>query len=142
MIRQNRNKIDAFRKLNGDWATHPLELETMITEFYKSLFKEERVGNHTAQTYNGFPRLLENLSQLLTQSFSNGEIKKTFFDMAPFKARVLTTSMLDSTRTLGSMWGSPNVNLPWTSLRRVPSWKDPMTLLVLIPKIKHPEQVS
>ena len=89
----------------------------MAHEYFQNLFKEEYTSNTMLPTHNDFPKILGEQQQLLQRPFSKEEVKKTLFNMAPFLCEFV-------------------LNFLETGL--LPKGEND-TLLVLIPKVKHPD---
>ena len=86
MVRKHRNRIELLKISTGDWISDSLSLEQMVQEYYYNLFHEEDVGEPRSTIPNGFVTLSEDKQHILRKPFTEEEIKRALFDMAPFKA--------------------------------------------------------
>ena len=115
----------------------------MAQEHFQHLFKEEYTSNTVLPIHNGFPEILGEQQQLLQRPFSKEEVKATIFDMALFKALgndgFHASFYQKSWNIVGDSLCGFVLNFLETSL--LPKGANE-TLLVLIPKVKHPNMIS
>ena len=115
----------------------------MTQEYFQNLFKEEYTSNTVLPTHNDLLEILGEQQQLLQRPFSKEEVKTMLFDMEPFKALGndgLHAGFYQKAWTIvGDSLCVFVLNFLETGL--LPEGAND-TLLVLIPKVKHPDMIS
>ena len=86
MVRNKRNKIESLKYATGEWVTEPARLEKMVSDFYMNLFREENTNQTSVHTRQGNTTISEKHREFLNRPVTHEEIKKTVFEMSPFKA--------------------------------------------------------
>ena len=125
-IRKNKNKIHTLKSTNGQGVTEPKELEDMVQDFYKGLFREDTQCTSSETLCIIHPKLTDKQRRMLELPFSKEDIKRALFDIAPFKAQGKMDCMRASTNTCETLWEFPFTGLPISSSFHVNSWKVPI----------------
>ena len=117
-------------------------LEDLVHKFYMSLFDEDANVPQRPKLLNGFSPISNQLSLMLTNHFSE-EVKRAIFDMTPFKASGIDGFQAGFYQHSWDVVGSTLCNFVLDFLYTgLLSDNANDTILVLIPKSPHPEQIS
>ena len=142
-IRQSRKKIDSLKNERGEWISEPEKLEEVIQNYFQSLFKKEASSQPGSTIPNGFPKLRDDHRRMLMQSITRDEIRDALFDIKPFKS-----SGKDGFHSgfYQKTWDivSPSICdivLQFLNTRVLLNGLNE-TILTLIPKVLHPENIS
>lgn len=142
IARRKRNRIEMLKDANGDWISDDERLKDMAVEFYEDLYRDDHMANHV-ELNNLFPSLDETSIRDIHLDLQDWEIKSALFSMGPLKA-----PGVDGLHALffQSQWdtvGNDVCNLVRRAFLDPTSIKDiNQTLLVLIPKVDHPESLK
>lgn len=137
------NKIKGLENENGQWVKEKHALEGVVDSYFRELFHSTRPyeGDMEAVLQEVAPRLSEEDAHLLSQPFTDIEVKEAISSMSPLKS-----PSLDGYRALfyQKYWhiiGSSVIScvLNFLSNRVLPSELN-YTYIVLIPKVKHPKK--
>ena len=143
IIKNKRKKITWLKTENEEQLTENTLLEGMAQEYFQNLFKEEYTSNIVLPTHNGFLEILGEQQQLLQTPFYKEEVKTLLFDMAPFKAPrndgLHAGFYQKAWNIVGDSLCEFVLNFLETGL--LPEEAND-TLMVLIPKVKHPYMIS
>ena len=142
-IRQSMKKIDSLKNERGDWISEPEMFEEVIQNYFQALFKKEASSEPDSTILNVFPRLRDDHRIMLMQSITRDEIRDALFNMNPFKSLgkdgfhagfyqktwdIVSPSMCD-------------LVLKFLNTGVLPDGLSE-TILTLIPKVLHPENIS
>lgn len=71
---------------NEEWIYDDLELQNLVLNFFKELYKSAYLGNVLFPTFSTFPNIKERDRSLIQSPVSIDEIKKALSSMKNFKA--------------------------------------------------------
>lgn len=75
VVRRNRNKILGLKNNDEEWIQDKRQIETLIQEYYKSLYSR-KVGRETAETETGhFPRIEDEQWIVMNRKVTREEVK-------------------------------------------------------------------
>jgi hypothetical protein len=132
-----------LRKHDGTYESSQRELESMAINFYTSLFTTQEILDPTLVTKYVPKKVTEKMNEKLCQPYTDMEIEKTLFMMHPSKSPgpddftagfyikhwdILKNDVCSAIRSFLEGGEIPEVVNT--------------TVLVLIPKIKHPQELS
>ena len=121
----------------------PDSLKLLVQQFFQNLFQQEFNDNQPSQLPNGFLRLEDNYLQLLQRPFCQEEIKTALFDKAPLKSPRDDSFHASFYQNTWDITGTTLTRFVFDFLDSgmLPAGVND-TLLVLIPKVQHPELIS
>ena len=115
----------------------------MIQFFFQNLFKKEGRSETPVQTPNSFLTLAEDLRQVIHRLFTDVEVKKTLFDMAPYKSPGNDGFHAGFFQKTWAVVGESLCNFVLKFLQTGCLPEDSNdTLLVLVPEVKYPESIT
>lgn len=141
--RRKRKRIEAIKKDNGDWTYDVSEIKTLALNFFHSLFMEEGGTGRLEDCSVTYPTIKESDLQMLGAHLSDEEIKGAIGSMGALKS-----PGPDGLNALffQSQWSHVGESV-CSFLKEVCEDHDKVksmngTLLVLIPKVDHPESIK
>lgn len=142
-IRRRQNRVRALKDRNGDWVEEEAEVESMVNDFYKTLFQEEQVDRPWASTHHSWPEITQDEWAMLGKEVSNEEIKQAMFSIGGLKA--------PGRDGYPAIFFQKNWEIVREEVRKAikDMWTMPdkiqelnQTLITLIPKVDSPEKVN
>lgn len=86
MVQRNQGRIEALKNENDSWVQEPNMMKNMIRNYYDDLFKKDASCDINSVPKGEFAKLQSEDWREMNKPFSEEEIKRTVFDMAPFKS--------------------------------------------------------
>ncbi|XP_028754420.1 uncharacterized protein LOC114713907 [Neltuma alba] len=86
VVRRQQNLIVKLKDNLDNWIEKEDEIESLIADFYSSLFTSSPQGHFDTVIYYIQPRISDFQNQLLTQPISKIEVKEATFQLGAFKA--------------------------------------------------------
>ncbi|MCH86446.1 hypothetical protein A2U01_0007303, partial [Trifolium medium] len=141
--RRRRNNIVMLKNDQGDWIEDNIQLQELVNNYYKQLFKLNVQDTRWQQTMITFPELNSEEIENLGSEITNDEVKGAVFEMSPWKSPgpdgFPAGFYQQSWDTVGptvcdfvkEVWKSPSIIATVNQ-----------TDICLIPKVDHPEVVS
>ncbi|GLT57157.1 hypothetical protein SLA2020_301450 [Shorea laevis] len=145
MKHRSHNRIHGLKNPRGEWITNPMELNTLVTNYFSTLF-----SSSTAHSYHDSYTLIHSItsqpldpSDSLVMLPSLPEIRKAVWSMKAFKA-----PGPDGTHPFfyQKMWHSVKDTI-LTDVKQIfetstipPEWNE--CLITLIPKVTSPETIN
>jgi hypothetical protein len=141
--RRRYNNVIMLRNDFGEWVEDPVQLQSMVNNFYYDLFSKSNERWEWKQTDVTFPILDRETFDMLGMPIEDQEVKKALFSMSPWKApgpdgypagfyqqgwNVVGSSIIEFVR---AVWNKPEV------INLVNA-----TDICLIPKVARPEFVN
>jgi hypothetical protein len=84
--RQSKNRIKKLKGLNGTWTDDPAEIDSMATDFFKSLYSEDKHMKANELIDLLHRPVSEEMNHELCKEFSDEEISDALFQIGPIKA--------------------------------------------------------
>lgn len=142
MVRRTRNKIRALQSDSGELLTEGNGLAEHVQEFYSTLFRKDEVCDLSIALRGMFTVLEPPIRNAMISPFSVADVKEALFDMDPFKASRPDGLHAGFYQRLWETVGDSVVSfaLQFFETGALPEGLND-TLLVLIPKVEHPENV-
>lgn len=128
---------------SGDSILDSAALTDHVQTFYVNLFSKDDQCDLSLALKGMSPSLNSHDFNATHVSFLHDEIKKAFFDMGPFKSPCPYSLHVSFFQRLWSVVGKPVIDyaIQFFETSRLPAHINE-TLLVLIPKVDHPEPVK
>lgn len=90
--RAKKNKVKKLQKANGQFTQDKKEMETMTTEYFKELYKEDTAVCPDELLDIIEPKITEEMNEDLCRDFTDDEISDALFQIGPLKRRIQTVS--------------------------------------------------
>ena len=115
----------------------------MRQNYFQALFKKEASSEPGSTIPNGFPGLRDDHRRMLMQSITRDEIRDALFDMNPFKSPGKDGFHVGFYQKTWDIVGPSMCDLVFQFLNTgvLPDGLNE-TILTLIPKVLHPENIS
>jgi hypothetical protein len=84
--RRRYNNVIMLRNDFGEWVEDPVQLQSMVNNFYYDLFSKSNERWEWKQTDVTFPTLDRETFDMLGMPIEDQEVKKALFSMSPWKA--------------------------------------------------------
>lgn len=137
------NKINGLENKNGQWVKEKHALEGVVDSYFRELCHSTRPyeGDMEAVLQEVVPRLSEEDAHLLSQPFTDIEVKEAISSMSPLKSHSLDGYPAFFYQKYWHIIGSSVIScvLNFLNNRVLPSELN-YTYIVLIPKVKHPKK--
>jgi hypothetical protein len=143
VTRRRKNNILMLRGDNNEWVEDADKIRCMATEFYQKLFTRTQVLFEWNQTSVTYPRLSNELLEMLNAPITNDEVRKAIFVMNPWKAPGPDGFPAGFYQKSWSFVGEhvcDFVRLVWSNPSKISEVNQ--TDICLIPKIQSPEYIS
>lgn len=142
-VKKAQNMITSLRDENDEWVSDSARLQDFVREYYIQLFSNEPGAQTTSVLEGAFPTLTLEDWREFNLGITKEEVHKTLFEMAPFKAPGPDGF---HAAFYQHMWNTVGDKLYELVMMDYGNGRLPQglndTLLVLIPKVAHPETVK
>lgn len=145
LVQRSRNKVGPLLNDSGEWILDPVALANHVRNFYIRLFSVDDTCDLSFALKGRFPGFSNLVNEQVHVSFSYEEIKQALFDMEPFKLPSRWSSCWLLPANMADCWG---FSLSVCESVLCDMYLDMYleehineTLLVLIPKVDHPESI-
>lgn len=143
IIRRRRNRVKMLKSANDTWVEDAGEIRQMIVSFYKQLFMDDLVNQRPLRVVKGFVSIEQSRLNPLDALPTLDELKRALFSMGSTKApgedgfpalffQKSWSTVRDSMHDV--------VKRVFTNGYKLDDINN--TLIVLVPKVDHPEVVS
>ena len=84
--RRRRNRIEGLQNANGEWQENQEDVESIILEYFKGIFKSDQPSNFKASLNAINHRVSPEMNESLTVEFKAEEVWRALKQMHPTKA--------------------------------------------------------
>lgn len=142
VVRRRKNSFDLLQDDNGNWVSDPIELESMVTNYFKTLFAEQ--GNREPTCIMGaFPPLHEEDRVDINKVVTRSEIFNVINHMGAFKAPGMDGFQAVFFQSQWPIIGDSLCNMVFDIFREPSKVRDiNETLITLIPKVEQVRNIK
>lgn len=141
-VRRRKNSFDLIQDDNGNWVSDPIELESMVTNYFKTLFAEQ--GNREPTCIMAaFPPLHEEDRVDINKVVTRSEIFNVINHMGAFKAPGMDGFQAVFFQSQWPIIGDSLCNMVFDIFREPSKVRDiNETLITLIPKVEQVRNIK
>lgn len=128
---------------DGNWCFEQEVLQKVVVDFFKDLYTEDRVGSCTVSISGSFPSMDDTFREGLARGVTYQEVHDALFDMAPLKAHGIDGLHGQFFQSQWHIVRDSLVDMVQKGFEtgEIDEYSN-KTLIVLIPKVFGPEEVS
>lgn len=138
-VRRKNNSYDIMQDDGGNWARDTIQIESLVSNYYKDLFSEEGTRD-SAFIYGAFPKLSLEELKIFDKEITRGDIFNVISHMGSLKAPGPDGLQAGFTRVNGrllallfaSWWGKSSTILERSMTLMIPSLPSSLRLIMLV----------